>query len=339
MNTSCLLTSSINLTNFKKQVQSSFNVLELFSEITDEQLMSYESINSLVDELYEKCPQQDMSSINLMDTIDMNIFPSYREDIRRIAEVEIFTLALTNYYKQHYPAVSTESDEFRHVITEIRKRYKSQTSLSRPKGNTYLFRSLISNDRNIYINHVKPFDDVMLFGYIYHELNVPYKKPERDNKEPLWYNILFNSSQLQRFVHEEAERTLESVVSHLNHDITLSIELIKRNETENKTFDSDLYEILYSFAQGYSSYNKVMLNAIVPVFSFKNYNEALKVIEWFDLLTPIEIDRTDLVKFWLLQKYNHLTIDSILDSIQYASVDIYNNRRPVSSCINIEAKQ
>ena len=306
-------------------------MLYSISELTDNQLKSIDDIHKYVNSIRQ-------SNALLTESIDLNAsmcFDSYIHDSQlaiKTLEYDVFIVALKDYYKLHYQAVNVESEGFNEMLKLLKRYFSPQMRFVKPKPSIRLCQMLMSNLVNEQfetLNRTNVYDVLKLGFDAQHLMYSPasIELSNHNTNEQLWFQLLLNSTQAQRLIYDEAKRTLNSIASKFERYIRSSIELVNYG---NKSSVS-LYDLLFRFSQGNSTYNYSMLSNVIPLFKFTNYAEALKVISWFDMLTPLSVSRTDLHDFWLIQKQDWMNISNMLERIQTALVEVKEGKRSAST--------
>lgn len=323
---------------------SNSSLLTAISNLNDTQLTSIVNIHDYAYELEKKIYANDLDLSKTVDLCASMCFDNHMYEVSiaiEMLESDIFNLALKDYYKLHYPSINTESAEFNNALMKVKRHYKHRTAFRKLRSQTQSMRlcqMIMSNTVNLNFDSYDRVDvnDCLMFGFDSHDLSYApaAMKSLVDNSksEQLWFQLLLNSSRVQKLIQDEAKSTLSSIVGRFKFLIQVSSEIVKNEITTIiDAHDIRLYDLLYNFSQGNSSYSYLMLSSAIPMFKFTNYNEAMHMIEWFDALTPLTVDRLELSNFWITREQEWLNVPDMLERIQSTMIEVMRNKRPKSN--------
>lgn len=295
----------------------------LLSELTDEDLKQIQDIHSYSLSIVKQIPNKEYSVCFKNNDNIINLFKVPRQDYlsktRLFLEYEIFRVALIDYYKIHYPTVDTSSELFQQALIHIKRNFTTHRSIFKHISSSVKFtKQLLSSSFDETIDQpFEVYNDVIVFGFDSNELRVIYKD---SNEKCLWKKLILSSVRLQQIVYGEAERNLESINTFFKKMVSFSNKSIHNSIIEHESFSEakhELNEIHQLFKSGNPlQFSESILDSVIPFFRFRNYDEAMKVISYFDLLTPSIVSRTDPTHFWVDMKYPVLSLPNILQAIQ-----------------------
>ena len=310
-----------------------YNVLSTFK---DDELKQMEDIYTYSVSLAEHIPRRNFEVAcydeeNNLTGVIKPMHVNYVQLSQEFLEYEIFQLAFTDYYKEHYPSVNTESDEFKRCLIRLKRTFilhKGIATIPTNDNKTRLTKLLLASSFDDTTDQpFEIYDNVAILGFNSNDLRVIHNSRTHEH---LWEQLILDSVRLQRIVYGEAERTLESVNTFFKQMLENSYKSINKSIEDKETYEQaleHLNEILTVFKSGNPLlFTENILNQVIVRFRFKNYNEAKQVIQWFDTIVEPTSSRTDLTKFWMFEKHEIPTLATILQLLQLKALKSKYNK-------------
>ena len=242
-------------------------------------------------------------------------------DFKKAYEIELLLskrllrLAIINHYSTKYPQIDTETLDFVRCLDSVDSAFKLQKDIPTNPFISLPEMFISSNiEHSCYQAYHHIYDDVLVVG-INHRLTSSFDITKLDVIDTFGFELLLDrQNELKKFICNQTQelvnrrfKSFASSMSQINEYITSG-----SNPTDYYTDHESIFQEFSHYYDYHFNHENNIDRYVVPMLKFKNYQEAIKCVEWLDKICDYNNKRDNLHKFWILNNSREVSLNNII---------------------------